>query len=188
MNKQIIQYKDIFPDEFLDYFDNYKESVGNIVLEENELSIDLNKIAKTINVEIKPFDWGYHSGQYDSEKREIYVNSTESNQRQRFTIAHELGHCVLNHVGISDRLTDSSDYSFADSIKERAANRFATLLLMPTTLLAMAIEKYQKEERMTDQELENSSADALVEKLSTTLNVSKQTMRYRLMNLGVIEG
>ena len=59
---------------------------------------------------------------------------------------------------------------------------------MPTELLALAIEQYQKEEQMTDQELENSSADVLVEKLAEALNVSKQAMRYRLMNLGVIEG
>lgn len=188
MENQIRYYKDIFPEEFLEYFDDFKDDVGNILLEENELSIDLKKIAETINVKIKEFDQNRHSGQYDSEKREIYVNTTESQQRQRFTIAHELGHCVLNHDGISDRLIDSSDYSFADSIRERAANRFATILLMPTELLALAIEQYQKEEQMTDQELENSSADALVEKLAETLNVSKQAMRYRLMNLGVIEG
>lgn len=188
MNRKVIYYKDIFPDEFLNYFDDYKEAVGNIKLNENELSINLDEIAKIINVKIKSFDQNYHSGQYDSKKREIYINTTEPLQRQRFTIAHELGHCVLNHDGISDRLVDSNDYSFADSIKERAANRFATLLLMPTELLALAIEQYQKEEQMTDQELENSSADVLVEKLAEALNVSKQAMRYRLMNLGVIEG
>lgn len=188
MNKKIIYYKDIFSDEFLNYFDDYKEAVGNIKLNKNELSIDLNEIAKVINVKIKSFDQNYHSGQYDSEKREIYINTTESPQRQRFTIAHELGHCVLNHDGISDRLIDSSDYSFTDSIRERAANRFATLLLMPKELLAMAIEQYQGEEQMSDHELENSSADKLIEKLAKKLNVSKQTMKYRLMNLGVIEG
>ena len=41
---------------------------------------------------------------------------------------------------------------------------------------------------MSDHELENSSADKLIEKLAKKLNVSKQTMKYRLMNLGVIEG
>lgn len=188
MENQIIYYKDIYPEEFLDYFDDFKYDVGNIILKENELSIDLEKIAETINVKIKKFDQSRHSGQYDSEKREIHVNNTEPIQRQRFTIAHELGHCILNHVGISDRLIDSSDYSFTDSIRERAANRFATLLLMPKELLAMAIEQYQEEEQMSDHELENSSADKLIEKLAKKLNVSKQTMKYRLMNLGVIEG
>ena len=49
---------------------------------------------------------------------QIYYNDlNQCLKRQRFTIAHELGHCVLNHDGISDRLIDSNDYSFADSIK-----------------------------------------------------------------------
>ena len=40
---------------------------------------------------------------------------------------------------------------------------------------------------MTDQELENSSANMLIKKLAKTLNVPKQSIKWRLMTLGVIE-
>ena len=35
----------------------------------------------------------------DSENRVIYLNSLEIDVRQRFTIAHEIGHYALNHSG-----------------------------------------------------------------------------------------
>lgn len=181
-------YKDIFDNEFLNYFGDYKEAIGNISFENNELSVDLNKIANIIDVKINNIDSIHHSGQYDSEEKVIYVNGAEPIQHQRFTIAHELGHCILGHKGVSNRLTDGSEYSFSDSIKERAANRFATLLLMPQELLAIAIDQYQQEKGLTDEELECSSANALVESLAKMLKVSKQSMQYRLINLGVIEG
>ena len=40
---------------------------------------------------------------------------------------------------------------------------------------------------MTDQELENSSANMLVKKLAKQLNVPEQNMKWRLITLGVIE-
>ena len=58
---------------------------------------------------------------------------------------------------------------------------------MPNELLALAIEQYQKEHNMTDQELENSSANMLIKKLAKTLNVPEQSIKWRLMTLGVIE-
>ena len=88
---------------------------------------------------------------------------------------------------MSDELRYSKEYSFADSIRDRASNRFATLLLMPKELLALAMEQYQKEHGMTDQELENSSANMLVKKLAKQLNVPEQSMTWRLITLGVIE-
>lgn len=48
---------------------------------------------------------------------------------------------------------------------------------MPKELLALAIEQYQKEHGMTDQELENSSANMLVKKLAKQLNVPEQNMK-----------
>ena len=58
---------------------------------------------------------------------------------------------------------------------------------MPENLLTLAIEQYQKEQSMSDQELKNSSVNMLVKHLSETLNVPEQSMRWRLITLGVIE-
>ena len=178
-------YKNIFTEDFLNYFDEYKEAIGNIKL--NELNIDLHKIAKVIGVKIKSSDQNNHYEQYNNKKREIYINTSQPKQQQNFTIAYKLSHFVLNHDNVSDELRYNKEYSFADSIKDRASNRFATLLLMPKELLILAIEQYQKEQGMTDQELENSSANMLVKKLAKQLTVPEQSMKWRLIILGVIE-
>ena len=167
MDNKAIYYKDIFPEDFLNYFENYKEAIGNIKLD--KLAIDLNKIAKIIGFKIKP------------------SNQNKSNRQQNLTLAQEIGHYILNHDDISNKLIDYTNYSFDDSIKYRAANRFAILLLTPKKLLALATEQYQKEQNMSNQELENSSVNMLVKHLSETLNVPEQSMMWRVVTLYVVE-
>ncbi|QGG57837.1 ImmA/IrrE family metallo-endopeptidase [Paenibacillus sp. B01] len=41
----------------------------------------------------------------DLDSKEIMINSTQGHQRGRFTLAHELGHIVLNHGYASGRNT-----------------------------------------------------------------------------------
>lgn len=181
--KEKMKYKEIFSDDFLDYFWEYKEKIKDISLDGDEFKIDLDKIANILGVSIEIFDGEYYSGQYNSDEKKIHINGREPIYRQRFTTAHELGHCVLGHNGVSHRYLDSSEYTFTDSINERAANRFATLLLMPKTLLALAFNEYKEERESKGYGMD---VDSLVDSLSEMLGVSKQTMRYRLLNLGVI--
>ena len=62
----------------------------------------------------------------------IAVNENScSERRKRFTVAHELGHCVLGHFG---RLTEQNKLSPCD---ERAADRFAAELLAPLPVLIL---------------------------------------------------
>lgn len=63
----------------------------------------------------------------------IYVNSNESLQRQRFTLAHEIGHLIERQSIAGDK-----DYSFTDyrsqskyDLHEFFADEFAGELLMP---------------------------------------------------------
>lgn len=49
-------------------------------------------------------------------------------RRRRFTVAHELGHCVLGHVGKGRRRNGE---------EERAADKFAAALLAPASVLRM---------------------------------------------------
>lgn len=64
----------------------------------------------------------------------IYINENESLVRQRFTLAHELGHLVERM-----RIAEDNDYSFVDHRKpgsydlhEFFADEFAGALLMPS--------------------------------------------------------
>lgn len=66
----------------------------------------------------------------------IYYNDSKSSNRIRFTIAHEIGHCVLGHVKENEetfRLNSETD--IFNDINEMQANVFARDLLMPATVL-----------------------------------------------------
>ncbi len=65
----------------------------------------------------------------------IFINSekTTNTQRMRFTVAHELGHIMLGHVGVYELV--NREPSLSDSQIEREANIFASRLLAPACVL-----------------------------------------------------
>lgn len=120
----------------------------------------------------------------------IGVNSRHPNTRQRFTIAHELGHWQLEHKG--DLFLDKTLRSKPISIKKRdqraaqgtdreeiQANSFAAAILMPEPLLVAAVERQLSGEGEYD-------IDRLVSELSDEFEVSSQAMEHRLANLGML--
>lgn len=98
----------------------------------------------------------------------IFVNRTEGETRQRFTIAHELGHYALNHPGEQlDRANSYQAYQYDP--KETQANAFAAELLMPDFVVDYLIK---------DENIKS------VETLAEMFEVSENAMRFRLKNLG----
>ncbi len=68
----------------------------------------------------------------------IRFNGSEARVRQRFTIAHELGHFVLNH-GPRHR-DEAQNFSINNyDLYEVAANNFAAELLMPAEAVSYLI-------------------------------------------------
>lgn len=77
----------------------------------------------------------------ENDKFFITVNEEDSETRQRFTIAHEIGHYMLHRSLIGEGLDDSRAYRSTDKGKyhntkigkqqEIEANRFAAQILMP---------------------------------------------------------
>ena len=70
------------------------------------------------------------------DKKIIFINDRISNNsRRRFTLAHELGHCILGHPldNIQFRTNEFYDSKYA---LEAEANVFARDLLMPAVVLA----------------------------------------------------
>ena len=67
----------------------------------------------------------------------IYYNDIDSSiTRQRFTIAHELGHCLLGHIKENIRtFRYNSEADKYKNPKEMQANVFARDILMPATIL-----------------------------------------------------
>jgi len=110
----------------------------------------------------------------------IGINQDQASVRQRFTIAHELGHLLLhenNHIrvdrGFRVRLRDHTSGEGADR-EEMEANRFAAELLMPIDFLRSDL-KNQEFDLADDNQLRT---------LAKRYGVSTQALAIRLNGLG----
>lgn len=134
------------------------------------LPVDLDAIAEVLQLRIERFPFPNEiSGLLKKELRVIGVNETHPERRQRFTLAHEIGHYVLGH-----NITNDED--FVDDLKtdststtEREANYFASVLLMPEE----AVKK-------------TSRGGIDLKKMADTFAVSEQAMTIRLLEIGLI--
>lgn len=111
------------------------------------------------------------SGRFDmvNDVPTCYIRSTDSEQRKRFTLAHELGHFALNHGGgFRDNSTSFNIYNYDQ--KEVDANAFAAELLMPRIAIDYVIDKMNLKS---------------VAEFANLFNVSVPAMNYRLKNLGI---
>ena len=72
-------------------------------------------------------------------KNAIYVNKNDTLQRKRFTIAHEIGHLMLNHYCDKPIHRDGISSEGTNTL-EIQANAFAAELLMPKELVVYAFD------------------------------------------------
>lgn len=139
------------------------------------LPIDPIYIAQRLGVEVKSESFDVNiSGQFQHEEGQpvIRYNDKEPLVRQRFTIAHELGHFALNHPGgFRDNFRIYLDESVRKDIFERQANQFASELLMPEGAV-MWVVKSSKSNNVYD--------------YARRFNVSPMAMHFRVKNLGII--
>lgn len=118
----------------------------------------------------------------------IGVNSLHHPNRQRFTIAHEIGHLVMHkdlitaevHVDKNfpvevPRLKRDGVAALGTDQVEIEANQFAAELLMPDELLADALD---------DQKFDIDDESPL-EKVAKKFKVSKQALEFRIRNLSL---
>ncbi|HEY9013269.1 MAG TPA: ImmA/IrrE family metallo-endopeptidase [Devosia sp.] len=115
-----------------------------------------------ITVNKRPLPEGT-SGYFRKTERgwEIGVNSLHHPHRQRFTVAHELGHYFLHRD--SEPFEDGLLFRRENQInrKEREANEFAALLLMPAIEFRQAI------------------GDGDIENVAARFGVSRQAAEFR---------
>jgi len=112
----------------------------------------------------------------------IGVNSTHHPRRQRFTIAHEIGHLAL-HKGRKVTVDSGLRVDYRDDAgnpsvqEERDANAFAASLLMPEPTVQQRAEPLVRA---------GATRSALVSGLAREFDVSEEAMGYRLLNLGFL--
>lgn len=115
----------------------------------------------------------------------MVVNEEHHRHRQRFTIAHEIGHHRLHDADAyldgtaTLRLRDATSATGTDR-EEREANAFAAALLMPADWVHDHFMDIVTARRLVDE-------DTIVARLAHQFDVSEQAMRFRLVNLGLMD-
>lgn len=149
-----------------------------------EIPVPVERIAEQLGAQItyEPFE-GEISGMLlrDKDTKVIGVNSRHANTRQRFTVAHEIGHLAM-HKGqpvFIDRFMRVSRRDGRSNPEEIQANAFAAELLMPRALISDEIERALSKNDVTPNEL--------VGVLAKRFKVSAEAMQYRLINLDVLD-
>lgn len=152
------------------------------------IPVDIIKIAKINNIRLVTDDlsssmlsgFTYQQG----EEKVIGVSKFDGKERQRFTIAHELGHLFLHKKMVNYdqggvmmfRDGHSSD---GTDLKEIQANRFAAEILMPEPDIRKDLAEVKTLDLLTD----SGQLDSFVAKLAEKYEVSRQAMMIRLTSL-----
>ena len=62
--ENIKKYKDIFTEQFLNFFGDNKDLISEIELQSDEYSIDVDKIIEKLGISVEGTFFDTHSGQY----------------------------------------------------------------------------------------------------------------------------
>lgn len=148
----------------------------------NTLPVPVDKIAKSLGAELRysPLDNELSGMIFIKNNIPIIgVNSLHHPNRQRFTIAHEVGHLVMHREKLSsgvhvDKIFERGVLAtFGRDQDEIDANRFAAWLLVPKEFL----------EREIVSERFDIDDDRPMERLAKLFRVSRQALEFRIQNL-----
>ncbi|WEV54372.1 ImmA/IrrE family metallo-endopeptidase [Leuconostocaceae bacterium ESL0723] len=186
---------EVYSRGFLDkYF--HDDSIYNLKHWIKQYEVDIYKFVEFANLRIQISEEGFNkSGEYNSSTKTITVNQNEPVFRERFTIAHELGHALLQHKGdssgISNRLLSPYGQETQEIVKkifndrnEVDANNFAAEILMPKKVVDDALHSIAKQKNWDVNNVDWRQSDELVMGTAMLMNVSAQSMRFRLQNIG----
>ena len=107
-----------------------------------EVPVPIEKIIKHYGFRIVYLDQptDQFSGILHRSKKAIGVNKNHHLFRQRFSLAHELGHYFLDHPDAEEEIPDEENSSLF-SLYEKEADEFAGELLFPKNLLKQLFKK-----------------------------------------------
>jgi Zn-dependent peptidase ImmA (M78 family) len=165
------------------------EQEARQLLENNQIvrtPIPVELLAKRLDIDVR-----YSPGKEDvsgalirnDDSVVIAVNSAQHENRQRFTIAHEIGHFLL-HEGTKVHFDEDFRVNYRNAASSEAidtdeieANRFAAALLMPQDFLRKDLLRLKAD----DQNIEK-----VIQSLAVRYKVSSRAMELRLVNLGFV--
>ncbi len=145
--------------------------------------VDIGVIAKHLRLKVVPAPLGGDiSGLLVTRQgvSTICVEENHHEHRQRFTIAHEIGHHVLGHhfgdgeqVHVDRISMRNAKSSAGTDMLEIEANQFAAALLMPEAIVERELAK-----------IRSKDMGEVVRTLARRFKVSTESMAIRLNNLG----
>ncbi len=144
-----------------------------------EPPIDVHRIAKLLGIDVERFNFPKSvpatSQTAGSGKQIIGVNENDPEYRQRFSIAHELGHYLNGHENYThERVVTDPAKRYLDPHfrQEEEADEFAAELLMPEFMLKQdAMVKHMD-----------------IPDLAKRFSVSEQAMTIQLINHKLVAG
>lgn len=143
-----------------------------------EVPVDVSDMPKKLDIVVKYAPSSEFSGLLYRKDGKAFmaINSKDSEVRQRFTVAHELGHFFLHTQKDTFVEFRNNNTQTSRSLKEIQANQFAAALLMPRKNLLKDIAVYR----------ETGITDEVILTLAERYQVSEKSMNYRLQNLHFI--
>lgn len=139
--------------------------------------VNLDLVSEKLGFKIIPFEFPDSMSALliiEGNDRVIGVNKSHPQVRQRFSVAHELGHFVSGHEDFNHEEVAHIDrekkYLNRFHRMEEEADEFAAELLMPESILKNDYHSYSND----------------IAELSKKYNVSQQAMTIQLINLKLL--
>lgn len=138
----------------------------------SDAPISVDRIASALGLSVNYDFLGEISGKIERSQFGfvVSINASDAHVRQRFTLAHEIGHYILHRDLIGDGIVDDAMYrSKLSNYFETQANEYAAFVLMPPALFReQALQAHN-----------NAAA------LAQVFDVSRQAAEFRLKNLRI---
>lgn len=153
---------------------------------------DMEKFIKNLGVKVEKGlleQKGYT--EIHGETIKIFIDFTNPERVNRFTLAHELAHIIFDYDRLKSGERINSNYMenelFHDPSEVRA-NQFAAELLMPTNFIIQLVNKMFENKRAKEGELDVTlTTEEVIPQIIAECNVSYSAVENRLKNLGMVK-
>jgi Zn-dependent peptidase ImmA (M78 family) len=173
------------------------EKMAYSLLDEFDITephVPVRSIARKLGIKVvnEEFDSDISGMLYRNSKKKVNiigVNTLHGKNRQRFTIAHEIGHYLLHEGDTTHFDRGAFKVNFRNSLSSMATNReeieanaFAAALLMPEHFIVKEID----DKLYQGLDISSEDYEEEVQDIAKLFKVSPQALYIRLGNLGYV--